>query len=62
LLTDNRNGLWVVTRNGYLWMYNPSLDKFECRNHLVIPNSPSSEPTKYSPGATSTIQEIVARL
>ena len=38
LLTDNRNGLWVVTRNGYLWMYNPSLDKFECRNHLVIPN------------------------
>lgn len=41
LLTDNRNGLWVVTRNGYLWMYNPSLDKFECRNHLVIPNDVS---------------------
>ena len=34
LLTDNENGLWAVTRNGDLWTYNPSLDKFECRNHL----------------------------
>lgn len=34
LLTDKENGLWAVTRNGDLWTYNPSLDKFECRNHL----------------------------
>ena len=36
LLTDNRNGLWVVTRNGYLWMYNPSLDKFECMSIITL--------------------------
>lgn len=38
LFIDNWNGLWVVICNGYLWMYNLLLDKFECRNYLVILN------------------------